>query len=110
MMGIEKRQSLRKELRVQALLTIDDAATHVFVRTMDIGKFGMGLVGIPRQLTTSQQGLVAFELFLDGEVHNVGVRVRVAYCIPDGGSFRAGFQFLDLDSVGAALIARYVGD
>src|SRR4051812_17626358 len=110
MMGIEKRQSLRRELRVQALLTIDDATAHVLARTLDIAKFGMGLVDLPAQLTTNQQGLIAFDLFVDGQLHNVGMRVRVAYCIPDGRNFRAGFQFLELDSPGAALIARYVGD
>jgi hypothetical protein len=109
MMSVDNRKAPRKELRIQALLTMD-GAEPVSLHTVDIAKYGMGLAGIPQQLAAGQQGLVAFGLFLNGQLHNVGVRVRVAYCIPDGGNFRAGLQFLNLDSAGAVLIAQYVGD
>jgi hypothetical protein len=109
-MMTDNRQAHRKELRVGAVLTVDSADAHHFVHTMDIGKFGMGLVGVPEQFSSGQQGLLSFDLFLDGQLQNVSVRIRIAYCIPDAGSFKTGIQFLDLASSGAALIAQYVED
>jgi hypothetical protein len=108
-MSSEQRQGQRKELRNNALMTMDDAA-HIFVQTMDIGQFGMCLSGIREQLPSGRQGSVAFDIFFQGQVQNVKVRFRVAYCIPDGPSFKAGIQFLELESPGAQLIAQFVAE
>ena len=107
-MTTDNRQGQRKELRVGAILTIDGADAHILVHTMDIGKFGMGLIGVTEQFPSGTLGAIAFDLFLDGRLQNVSVRVRVAYCIPDAGAFKAGVQFLDLASPGALAIAQYV--
>lgn len=109
-MDAEQRQSLRKVLRIKALLTIG-SATPIVVKTMDVGKFGMGLVDIPEQLSAGQVVGVAFEMFFDGMNHDVSVNARVSYCIRgDGPGFKAGLQFLDLNSSeGVALIAQYIG-
>jgi hypothetical protein len=109
-MGADQRQSPRKELRIKALVTMDGATAHVFVQTKDIARFGMGLIGIAEPLPANAQGLISFELFLDGAIRHVDVKFRIAYCIPDGPTFRAGIQFLNLDSAGAAMIAQYVAD
>lgn len=108
-MGIEKRQSPRKELRIKAWLTMDDGEMAP-VHTADIGKFGMGLTGVPEQYPMGAQGAVAFDLFLNGQIQRIDARLRIAYCIPFEKNFRAGVQFLELDSDSAKLIARYVED
>lgn len=108
-MTVEQRQSQRKVLRIKALLSIDDAAP-LAVRTMDVGKFGMGLVDIPLQLSIGQRIQVAFEMFFDGKNHDIEVNARVSYCIKaEGDGFKAGIQFLNLDAEGVLLIAQYIG-
>jgi hypothetical protein len=106
-MSKDQRQSERKVLRVRARLTLD-GAEPVWIQTADIGKFGMGLARIPASLPANAQGLVQFEVTLNGKIQNVGMRVRIAYCIPVDTEFKAGVQFLDLQSPGALLIAQYV--
>ncbi len=109
-MSVDKRKSPRKELRIKAFLTIDGAAAPILLHTVDIARFGMGLTGVPEQVKAGQHGRLAFDLFLDGQIHSVDVGIRIAYCIPAGPAFRAGLQFVDLDSAGATTIAQYVGD
>jgi hypothetical protein len=109
-MSVDKRRSPRKELRIKALLTIDGGAGPVLLHTVDIARFGMGLTGIPAQLQAGRHGRLVFDLFLDGRIHSVDVGIRIAYCIPADAGFRAGLQFVDLDSAGATTIAQYVGD
>ena len=109
-MSVDKRQSPRKALRIKTLLTIDGAAGPMLLHTVDIARFGMGLTGLPEQLRAGQHGRLAFDLFLDGRIHSVDVGIRIAYCIPADAGFRAGLQFVDLDSTGATTIAQYVGD
>jgi hypothetical protein len=106
-MGAEQRQSVRKPLRIQATLSLN-GAEPLAVHSIDIGKFGMGLVGIPEKLAMGEQGLIAFDLFFQGRIYHLAMGVRIAYCIPFEGSYRAGVQFLDLDSASAVVIAKYV--
>lgn len=106
---MDKRQSLRKELRIKALLTVNGTGPMT-VRTMDVGKYGMCLIGIVRPLTTGEEVHVAFEMAINGEIHNVAVNARVSHCMnttSDG--FKAGLQFLDLNSNGVTLLAQYIG-
>lgn len=87
-----------------------DGATPLTVRTNDVGKFGMGLVDIPLQLSIGQLIRVGFEMFYDGTNHDVEVNARVSYCLKaEGDGFKAGIQFLNLDSEGALMIAQYIG-
>lgn len=106
-MSIEQRKSERKVLRVRARLTMD-GAEPVWIQTADIGKFGMGLDRLPESLNLNAQGLVSFELLMKGQIQSVSIRARIAYCIPVGPGFKAGVQFLDLESPGALLVAQYV--
>ena len=106
---MEKRQSLRKELRIKAQLTIDGKGSMT-VRTMDIGKFGMCLVGMALPLTPGEQVHVAFEMAFNGVIHPLAVNARISHCVntTDDG-FRAGLQFVDLDESAVALLAQYIG-
>lgn len=79
------------------------------VRTMDIGKNGMSLIGIDHQLATGQRVNVALEMFFMGKVRNVRARACVSHCIStENDGFKVGLQFLALDSRGAVLLAQYV--
>ena len=103
---MDKRQSLRRELRVKATLTVG-GEPPMAVQTMDIGKFGMGLVGILKRFPMGQEATVEFDM----AAGRVALRTRIAYCIDGGaeGGYKAGLQFLDLESDAAALVAQYVG-
>jgi hypothetical protein len=108
-MSVDNRQSHRKELRVPAVLTID-GSDPLMTHTMDIGKFGMGLIGVPAALKSGLQGSLAFDLFRDGGIQKICVHVRIAYCLSEEAGFRIGVQFTDLVSPGAIAIAHYVDD
>ncbi len=106
-MGAEQRLSLRKAFRTGAVLTLEGVAP-IEVRTVDIARYGIGLVGIPSQMERRHEGLLTFELPLSGRHHKLEIRVRVAYCLPAGDVFRSGLEFLDIDPANAMLIAYYV--
>lgn len=106
---MEKRQSLRKDLRVKAILTLENGM-KMTVKTSDIGKFGLGVTGVLRQLEIGQPVHVAFEMPVGMKIHNIAVNGRVSHCTntPSDG-FRAGVQFTDLNSEGAVVLSQYVG-
>jgi len=105
---LDKRLSERKVLRVKAILTMD-GAVPMLVRTMDIGKYGMCVINIPQALKTSLEVEVRFEVVFGGKIENVTITARVSYCVhSEEEGYRAGLQFLNPASPGAALIAQYI--
>ena len=79
------------------------------VRTMDVGKHGVSLIGIAQKLSAGQNVSVALEMFFNGKIRNVKAHARVSHCVDtvsDG--FKVGLQFVDLDSHGAALLAQFI--
>jgi hypothetical protein len=106
---MEKRKSPRRELKLPATMIVD-GMMPAKVRTMDIGKFGMSLVGIVYQLNAGQDASVSFDMFFGGKLHHIAVSARVSHCVntPSDG-FKAGVQFLSLDADVADLLAKYVG-
>jgi hypothetical protein len=106
---VEKRQTQRKDLRVKAILTLDNGM-KMTVRTADIGKFGLGVTGVLRQLDVGQTVHVAFEMPFSGQIHNISVNGRVSHCTntPHDG-FRTGVQFTDLNSDSVSILSQYVG-
>jgi hypothetical protein len=106
-MGVEQRLSLRKVFRTGAVLTVEDVPS-IEVQTIDIARYGIGLVGIPAKMEKGQEGHLVFDLPVNGKSHNVDVRVHVAYCLPAGDVFRAGLEFLNVDPTNALLISYYV--
>jgi hypothetical protein len=109
-MTIEKRQSPRRDLKLQAVLNVD-GMMPAKVRTQDIGKYGMSLVGIVVPLTAGQDVHVSFDMFHGGKLHHVSVSARISHCMmtPNEG-YKAGMQFLSLDADVADLFAKYVGN
>ena len=109
-MATEKRQALRKIVRIKTELTLPDS-NPIFVNTVDIGQYGMCIIKLPLQLITLQKVRVNFEIVLNGRIQAVGIDARVSYCVfTDDDGFKAGLQFLNLESAEAALIAQYVGE
>ncbi|CAN5189282.1 hypothetical protein BH11PSE11_BH11PSE11_19900 [soil metagenome] len=109
-MSQEKRQSPRRELKLPASLIVD-GMMPAKVRTMDIGKYGMSLIGIGKQLPTGTDVNVSFDMFFAGKLHHVAVSARVSHCmstISDG--FKAGLQFLSVDAEVEDLLGKYVGN
>ena len=106
---IEKRESPRRELKLPASL-ISDGMMPAKVHTMDIGKYGMSLIGIARQLTAGQDVNISFDMFFAGKLHHIAANARVSHCVDtpiDG--YKAGVQFLSLDADIAEVLAKYVG-
>lgn len=104
----EQRQSLRRELPIRAILTLA-GATPMTVRTMDVGKNGISLIGITTHLATGQQVSVALEMFFRGKIRNIRASASVAHCVDTGDDgYKVGLQFLEFDSQGAALLTQYI--
>jgi hypothetical protein len=105
--GEEQRQSIRKVMRVKAILQVDGAGTMA-VRTMDIGTSGVG-ISSPHPLQTGQTGHVSFEMYFNGKIHLIGSRVKVMYCIySSSDGFKVGLQFVNIDTAGVGTIARFM--
>ena len=106
---MEQRQSLRKDLRVKAILALENGM-KMTVRTSDVGKFGMGLTGLLRQLDVGQEVHVAFEMPVGPKVHSISVNGRVSHCMgTPGDGYKAGIQFTDLNSEVSSVLSQYVG-
>ncbi len=108
-MTIEKRQSPRRELKLQATLMVD-GLMPAKVRTMDIGKYGMSLIGIAKQLTVEQHVNVSFDMFFACKLYHVAVSARVSHCLHTANDgYKVGLQFFSIDAEVADLLAKYVG-
>lgn len=107
---MERRLSPRKPLRIKARLTAN-GSLPMMVKTVDVGRFGMGVIGIARSLAIGQEVRVEFEMAVAGQVHQIDVNSRVSHCTETASDgFKAGLQFVELDPATAALLGRYVGD
>lgn len=105
--SVEQRQSIRKVLKIKAILTLD-ATPPMQVRTLDIGDNGM-CVSLPHQLKPGTGGHVAFVLFINGKSYGVGCRVRVAYSLYNSrDGFKSGLEFQNLDMAGTVAIGKYM--
>jgi hypothetical protein len=108
-MGIERRQSPRRELVVEAVLT-SDGMVPTKVTTRELGRFGMSLTDIEKPLAAGQVVGVWFYMFDAGHLQKVVVRGRVSHCMKDlNDCYRAGLQFISLDAVLGDLFSKYVG-
>jgi hypothetical protein len=109
-MSEDQRKSPRRELKLQAMLMVEGASKPRKVKTLDIGQFGMTLVGIATPLEAGQEVRVSFDMFFAGKLHQVEVNSRVSHCMntPTDG-YRAGLQFLTVEAETADMLAKYVG-
>lgn len=104
---MDQRQSIRKVLRIKALLAMDSKAPEQ-VRTLDIGDNGM-CVSMPYQLKPGSAGHISFVLFINGKEYAVGSRVRVAYSLYNSrDGFKSGLEFQNMDMPGTVAIGKYM--
>ncbi len=102
----EQRQSLRKILKVKALVTTEDGDT-VVARTIDIGGDGMCL-SVPQRIPQGAMAMVRFELFHGGKSTSISVKSRAQYAILSSDEFKVGFQFVNLELSSMASISRFL--
>jgi c-di-GMP-binding flagellar brake protein YcgR len=102
----EQRQSIRKVLRANGILSMD-GTQHRF-GAIDISAGGLS-IAIPKQLTVRRNCHVQFELQVDGQSHIVAGSCHIVYCFFTGGkAYRAGLQFTSIALDGATLIEQYI--
>ena len=102
----EQRQTLRKVLKVRAMLAIDGHPV-VPARTFDIGGAGMGIT-VPNPINANLSGNISFEVFLDGQPTVITAKIKVAYCIFSGGDYKIGLNFVNLELSSMSLIAKFM--
>lgn len=102
----EQRQSVRRPLKVKAVLAMEGHAP-VQTRTMDIGTNGMALT-MSGPVQAGLAGQIKFDLFFDGKATPITARVKVAYCIFGGGEFKVGLTFVNLELAAMTVISKYL--
>jgi hypothetical protein len=102
----EQRQTVRKPLKVKALLAME-SHPPLQARTMDISGNGLSLA-LPAPVGVGLAGQVKFDLFFDGKNTPVIARVKVAYCIFGGGEFKVGLTFVNLELSAMTVISKYL--
>lgn len=77
----EQRRSRRSAFETSASLEINDLVLEI--TTIDISAGGLSAFS-PRQVGVGMEGLLGFQLPVDGENYAVSMRVRVIYCFHSG--------------------------
>lgn len=102
----EQRKTERKLVKVKVLVKLE-GGDGIMGRTFDLGASGVGvLLDVP--LKMALQVRVSIGLLINGVVTPMHSRARVQYCIFSGGEYRIGFQFLQIDSPMAAMLAKFL--
>lgn len=102
----EQRQSVRKALDAEGILSVD--GTQHRIRTIDVSAGGLS-IAIAKQLTVRRNCHVQFAFELNGQTHIVAAACHVVYCfLTHERSFRAGLQFLSVALNGAELIEQFI--
>ncbi len=102
----EMRASVRKALKVKALLAMEGEDT-IMARTADVGGDGLCLL-VGKSLKAGAIGMVRFELFQDGKAKSIAVRAAVQYCILSNGEYKVGFRFVNLELSAMASLSRFL--
>lgn len=102
----EMRASVRKSLKVKALLAME-GEDIVMARTADVGGDGLCLM-VGKALKTGALGMVRFELFHEGKAKSIAVRAAVQYCILTNGEYKVGFRFVNLELSAMASLSRFL--
>ena len=102
----EQRQSIRKILKVKALVALEGRAP-MQVRTVDVSANGVS-IAVPEPMQAGQNGQLSFDLLVEGKSVPVAARVQAMYCIFSSGEFKVGFQFLNLDLSAMSQLARFL--
>lgn len=104
----EHRGSPRKPLRVKAALKIEGESANA-VQTEDMNERGVGLLS-SRPVAVRQQGQIAFNVFLDGNLQLVSATVVVAHCVLSGDGFKVGILFTSMSASSRLAISHFLGD
>ncbi len=102
----EQRKSIRKVLKVKALVTVDGGAPFL-ARTLDLGGDGLCLV-VPQRIAQGAMAEVRFELFHAGKATPISVKTRAQYAILSSDEYKVGFQFVNLELSSMASISRFL--
>ena len=102
----ELRSSIRKPLKVKALLAMEGEEAMI-ARTADVGGDGLCLM-VGKALKQGAIGMVRFELFHEGKSKLIAVRAAVQYCILSNGEYKIGFRFVNLELSAMASISRFL--
>jgi hypothetical protein len=107
---MEKRKSPRRELVVDARLIVGEMVPTK-VSTVEVGRYGMSMIGVKEPLTTGGQVVsVTFDMFDVGQLRHIAVSGRVSHCTKlPGNDYRVGLQFFSLDADISDVLSRYVG-
>lgn len=105
-MLVDQRSVARKIVRAKAVVVMD-GMPPLQGRTIDISAQGLSL-NFEHKLGTGHMGQLSFELFIDGKAQLLTCRSKVTYCIFSGDHFKIGYQFLNLDSITASAINKFL--
>lgn len=102
----EQRQSVRKLVKVKALVKVE-GGEPIMGRTFDLGSSGVGvLLDLPLKVGVNAR--VSIGLLINGVVSPVHTQARVQYCIFSNGEYRLGFQFMQLEMATVTLLGRFL--
>lgn len=103
----EQRQSGRKQIEVDAVLTVDDVPIHV--KTVDISTGGL-CIRSTRQLAVGKECLMRFALAAGGVERLIATEVHVIYCFYTvQQDFKVGIEFVNLAATAADDVRQFVG-
>lgn len=102
----EQRKSVRKILKVKALVAMD-GDVPMLVRTVDISANGVS-ISVPEPMRGGQAGQISFDLLVEGRAVPISARVKTMYCIFSQDEFKVGFQFLNLDLNAMSQLSRFL--
>lgn len=102
----ERKRAGRRIVKVRAVLAMEGQAP-LQGRTTEVGVDGVS-VALERPLRVGQAGHLGFDLLVEGRRTPIAARARVHYCVFGSGEFRAGLQFLHLDTAAASDLARFL--
>lgn len=105
-MRSDQRNTVRKILKVRALLSIDGSEPLV-ARTLDVGADGVCLV-LDNPLPAGTVADLYFEIFHDGKLRPITSRAKVQNCILSNAGFKVGFQFLNLELASVTILSKYM--
>lgn len=106
-MKLDQRKTMRKVLRTNGTVALEGIAPYP-IHTLDMTLVGV-CIGTARQLTVGQHLQLDFNILLNGKKHHIAVLAKVIHCVCGGDDgFRAGLQFIEIDSESAAIVAKFM--
>lgn len=103
--GADRRTAERRSIEVRASVTIPDESALLEGHTVDLSLGGASIT-LPFELPRGRTCLIDLEFEACGSSSTFRIPAEVRYCVKmDGGEFRAGVRFGQIDEATAAFIA-----